>query len=86
MISAIVLLNCSFPFDTKIMEKLNEMTSVTHVYRTSGRYDLIVKITADTEAVLRRTVDTDICTINNVDSALTMIIADVGNEKLTYCA
>lgn len=86
MISAIILLNCRFPFDMKIMGKLDQVPSVTHVYRTSGRYDLILKITADTEAALRRTVSADINTINNVDSALTMIIADVGNEKFPYHA
>lgn len=86
MISAIVLLNCRFPFDVDIIRKLNEVTCVTDVYRTSGRYDVIVKITMDTEAALHRIVSAGISTITNVNSALTMIIAGAGNEKVPCCA
>lgn len=75
MISAIVLVNCRFPFDTRVVDELNKVAAVSHVYRTSGIYDLIVKVTADTENVLRKTVSGDIGAIRNVNSTVTMVIA-----------
>ncbi|MEM3095325.1 MAG: Lrp/AsnC family transcriptional regulator [Nitrososphaera sp.] len=75
MISAIVLVNCRFPFDADVIAELNKLSAVSHVYRTSGIYDLIVKVSADTENSLRRTVCVDIGTIRNVDSTVTMVIA-----------
>ncbi len=75
MISALVLINCSFPFDTKVVDDLNRLSAVNMVHRTTGIYDLIVKISADTENNLRRTVCADIGTIHNVNSTVTMVIA-----------
>lgn len=74
MASAIMLLNCRYPFDATIADKLYQLSAVTNVYRTSGLYDLILKVTADTERELRNLGD-KIGEIKNVDSALTMIIA-----------
>jgi DNA-binding Lrp family transcriptional regulator len=75
MISAIVLLNCRFPFDTRIIYELNKLSAVVFVHRTSGIYDLILKVTANTENELHKTVGAEISTIRNVDSTLTMVIA-----------
>jgi DNA-binding Lrp family transcriptional regulator len=75
MTSAIVLLNCRYPFDTKIVDKLNGLSAVVNVYRTSGIYDLIVKVNADTENDLHKVVCNEISRIYDVDSTLTMIIA-----------
>ncbi len=75
MISTIVLVNCRFPFDADVIVELNKLSAVSQVYRTSGIYDLIVKVSADTENSLRRTVCADIGTIRNVDSTVTMVIA-----------
>ena len=75
MISAIVLINCRFPFDTRIIDELHKLSAVSFVYRTSGIYDLILKITADSETELSKAVGTKISTIRNVDSTLTMVIA-----------
>lgn len=75
MTSAIVLVNCRFPFDTSIIGKLRGLSAVTGVYRTSGIYDLIVKVTANTENDLHKTIGTEIGKIHHVDSTLTMVIA-----------
>jgi DNA-binding Lrp family transcriptional regulator len=75
MTSAIVLLNCRFPFDIKIINELNKLSAVNYVYRTSGIYDLIVKVTANTENELHKAVGAEISTIRNVDSTVTMLIA-----------
>lgn len=73
-IFAFVLLNCRFPFDKKITEKLEQLSAVTNIYRTSGVYDLILKVTADSEDQMHK-VSNEISVIKNVGSAVTMIIA-----------
>ena len=68
MISAFVLVNCHFPFDVKIKDNISNIPSVTEVYRTSGRYDLLVKINADAEDKLKEViVSKDIGTIHGID-------------------
>lgn len=79
MTSAIVLLNCRFPFDATIPGKVSRFSAVNNVYRTSGVYDLVLKVTADTENELHKVVADKIGRVANVDSALTMIIASVTN-------
>jgi DNA-binding Lrp family transcriptional regulator len=75
MIAAFVLVNCHFPFDTRIMDEISKIPSVTHVYRTEGRYDLMVKINAETENKLIDMISRDVNAIHGVDATLTMIIA-----------
>ena len=75
MIAAFVLVNCHFPFDTRIMHEISKMPSVTNVSRTEGRYDLLIKINAETEDQLRYMISRDFNAIAGVDATLTMIIA-----------
>lgn len=75
MVSAFVLVNCHFPFDTRIMDEMSKMPSVANVYRISGRYDLMVKINACTEDELKEIISTDINTLEGVDATVIMIIA-----------
>jgi len=75
MISAFVIINCHFPFDTRIIHEISKLPSVTNVYRTEGRYDLIVKLTADTENKLNEVISTDIKTIHGVDATFSLVIA-----------
>lgn len=75
MIAAFVLVNCHFPFDTAIMHEISKMPSVTHVYRTEGRYDLMVKIRAETKDMLTNIISRDFGAIHGVDATLTMFIA-----------
>jgi DNA-binding Lrp family transcriptional regulator len=75
MVSAFVLVNCHFPFDTRIMDELSKMLTVANVYRISGRYDLIVKVNANTEDELKEIISTDINRLQGVDATITIIIA-----------
>ena len=75
MMAAFVLVNCHFPFDTKIMDEISGMPSVTDVYRTEGRYDLMVKIRAESKDALTNIISRDLGAIHGVDSTLTMFIA-----------
>jgi DNA-binding Lrp family transcriptional regulator len=74
MVSAFVLVNCHFPFDTRIMDKISSMPFVSSIHRTEGRYDLIIKINAETEDQLRERISKDISTIRGVDGTLSLTI------------
>jgi DNA-binding Lrp family transcriptional regulator len=74
MVSAFVLVNCHFPFDVRIKDDISNIPSVTEVYRTSGRYDLLVKINADAEDKLKEIVSKDIGTIHGIDDTIALLI------------
>lgn len=75
MISAFVLANCHFPFDRGIMHAISKMPFVSIIHRTEGRYDLIIKIDADTEDNLKEAISKGINTIKGVDATVSLIIA-----------
>lgn len=75
MISAFVVVNCRFPFDMRIMHEISKLPFVTNVYRTEGRYDLMVKIRAETEYELRELISKKIDNILGIDSTLSLTIA-----------
>lgn len=75
VISAFVIINCHFPFDTKILNEITKLSSVASVNRTEGRYDLIIKVNAETEESLKELISDDITTIPGVDSTLLLTIA-----------
>jgi DNA-binding Lrp family transcriptional regulator len=77
MISAFVLVNCHFPFDTRIKNEIAKMSSVSAIYRTEGRYDLIVKLDAETEDKLGEVISKDISTIRGIDATLSLTIAQM---------
>ncbi len=75
MISAFVLVNCHFPFDVRIADEVSKLPFVLNVYRTEGRYDLLVKLNADTEDKLKERISGDINTIHGIDATITLTIA-----------
>lgn len=75
MVAALVLVNCHFPFDTRILEEISNVPMITDVYRTEGRYDLIVKITAETEEMLKAVI-ANIDEISGVDGTISLTLAD----------
>jgi DNA-binding Lrp family transcriptional regulator len=75
MTSAFVLVNCRFPFDARVLDEISKMPSVTNVYRTSGLYDLIVRVTVDTQDQLQRLISGDISRVRDVNSTITMVVA-----------
>lgn len=77
MLSAIVLINCHFPFDKQILEKFKSFSKITDIYRTQGVYDLIVKITTTSEEEFKE-VMSEISRVNKVNSTVTLTI---GKQK-----
>lgn len=76
MTRAFVLVNCHFPFDTRIRGEISTMQQVLAVYRTEGRYDLIVTVAAETEEALRDIVSSQIGKIQGVDVTISLITKD----------
>jgi DNA-binding Lrp family transcriptional regulator len=58
------------------MDEISRIPSVTHVYRTEGRYDLMVKIKAETKDTLTNMISRDFGAIHGVDATLTMFISN----------
>ena len=75
MASAFVLVNCHFPFDIRIKDEVLKMPSVANVYRISRRYDLIVKVNANTEEEVKEIISTDINRLRGVDATVSIMIA-----------
>ena len=75
MVSAFVLVNCHFPCDVRIVDVVSKLPFVSNVYRTEGRYDLLVELNADTEDKLRERISSDINTIHGIDDTITFTIA-----------
>lgn len=75
MASALILINCRFPFDKQITEKLKRISTISDVYRTQGVYDLITKIVYSSEKEFKQTM-TGIARIDGVNSTLTLLIAE----------
>lgn len=80
MASALILINCRFPFDKQITEKLERISTISDVYRTQGVYDLITKIVYSSEKEFKETM-TGIARIDGVNSTLTLLIADKREVK-----
>ena len=74
MPSAVLLLNCRFPFDENILSTISGLPSVVKAYRVEGRYDLVVKIEADTDTRVMEIVSNDIKKIRGVDDVLLLKI------------
>ena len=74
MISAFVLVNCHFPFDSRIKQEVSRLPFVSMIHRTEGRYDLIVRIDAETEQKLAA-ITKDIGKVLGVDATVSLTIA-----------
>ncbi|HEX7033463.1 MAG TPA: Lrp/AsnC ligand binding domain-containing protein [Nitrososphaera sp.] len=75
MTSAIVLVNCRFPFDSRIVDKIAVMPHVSTLHRTKGRYDLILQITEQSDAKLQELISMYIEKIPGVDAAISLTVA-----------
>lgn len=76
MTSAFIFINCHFPFNDVVIEELGKLPFVNNVYRTSGIYDIIVRVNLPTDKALRQNITRDIHSIESVNSTVTMVIAD----------
>ena len=74
MVSAFILVNCRYPFDVRIADAISKLSFVSDIYRTEGRYDLFIKLNAESEDELGKRISSDINTIRGVDATITLRI------------
>ena len=54
--------------------QISSMSFVSSIHRTEGRYDLIIKINAESEDKVKELISKDISIIRGVDGTLSLII------------
>jgi DNA-binding Lrp family transcriptional regulator len=80
MTSAFVFLNCDPKLVDSAKTELKEMPSATGVYETSGIYDIIVRVDAKSEELLRDVI-VKIRSLSGLTCTTTTIIAKERNKK-----
>ena len=71
---AFVLINTNLGADAEVGDALRKVDEVKEVYGVYGVYDIVVRIEADTLDQLKDTISSQIRTLENVRSTLTMIV------------
>ena len=56
------------------MDEISKMPNVSVIHRTEGRYDLIVKVSAETEEKLKEVISMKINKIHGVDATISLTI------------
>ena len=69
-------INYHLPLNNRVIEELSKLLFMCHIHRSSDLYDIIVKLNSNTDNVLPKTMIQDIREIDNVNSIMTLKIAD----------
>ena len=75
MVSAILLINCDFPFIEDVMADLNRISETDYVYRVDGIYHIIAKVSSKTEEELHNILKNEISKIDKITTTVTLIIS-----------
>jgi len=73
---AFVLINAELGAETELLKQLKGIAHVKYVYVLYGAYDLVVKVEAPDNEILKRTISNDIRQLKNVRSTLTMTVIE----------
>ena len=76
MICFLFFINYHLPLNNRVIEELSKFLFMCHIYRSSDPYDIIAKLNSITDNVLAETMIQDIRKIDNVNSIMTLTIAD----------
>ena len=74
MNAAFVLINTDMGADVEVGAALKKIDAVKEVYGVYGVYDLVVRIEAENLQQLKDVISSNVRTIDNVKSTLTMIV------------
>ena len=69
-------INYHLPLNNRVIEELSKLLFMCHIHRSSDLYDIMVKLNSSTDNVLPETMIQDIREIDNVNSIMTLKIAD----------
>ncbi|MDR3782178.1 MAG: Lrp/AsnC ligand binding domain-containing protein [Candidatus Nitrosotalea sp.] len=73
---AFVLINSELGAENDLLNQLKNMESVKYVYVLYGAYDLVVKVEAQDNETLKKTISNNIRQLKNVRSTLTMTVIE----------
>lgn len=73
---AYVLINCDIGKESKVLEELRRTPGVAEAHMLYGVYDIIVKVTGESDLEIRETVTNHIRRISGVRRTLTMPVID----------
>ena len=62
--------------NNRINEELSKLLFMCHIHRSSDLYNIMVKLNSSTDNVLPETMIQDIREIDNINSIMTLTIAD----------
>ena len=74
MASALILINCDFPFIEDIVNDLHKISETEYAHRVDGTYQIIAKINSKTEQELHNVLKNKISKIEKIINILTLII------------
>ena len=69
-------INYHLPLNNRVIEELSKLLFMCHIHRSSDLYDIMVKLNSSTDNVLPETMIQGIREIDNVNSIMTLTIAD----------
>jgi hypothetical protein len=77
-------INYYLQFNNRVIEELSEVLFMCHMYRSSDLHDIMVKLDSITDNALPETMIQGICEIDNINSIITLTIADDKINGDTY--
>jgi DNA-binding Lrp family transcriptional regulator len=75
MTSAFLFINAELLFVEDVINKLKEIPEIVDVYKVQGIYDIIVRVSSDTEEKLKEILSERIRRIDRIAGIVTVIIA-----------
>jgi DNA-binding Lrp family transcriptional regulator len=75
MISAFLFINTAFGFADDVVSELNKISDIVELYRVQGIYDIIAKVSSNTEEELHDTIKNQITKIDKITTTVTLIIS-----------
>lgn len=76
MPTAFVVINSEIGMENEVLKQLKTLPNVKEACPVYGAYDIIVKVTADTQDELKEIVTSKIRGLENVRSTLTMLVVE----------
>jgi len=81
MPSALILITCDFLYRQDVLDDLKRIPDLEYVYQLQGYYNIIAKVTSDTEEHLRSTIMNHVRLIPKINSTLTLMVIPGKREK-----
>jgi DNA-binding Lrp family transcriptional regulator len=74
MTSALLLINCIIGYQDYVVNELKKLSEFIEVYKVNGIYDIIVKVTTNSEEELQEIMIAKIRKIEGITTTLTLLV------------